>query len=75
MVDHGEELLTCYDHCKQVIAKDGTEIEAGDTIALVGKTGMATGAFLHFVIRQDGVAQDPTTYFGATIRERLIMAQ
>lgn len=74
MVDHGDGLLTCYDHCKQVIAKDGTEVKAGDTIALVGKTGMATGAFLHFEIRQDGVAQDPTTYFDAKIREQLIMA-
>ena len=73
VLDHGGGLVTRYHHCKQICAEDGGLVRAGETIALVGKTGMATGPHLHFEVRQDGVAQNPTAYFDAEIRAQLDM--
>lgn len=74
VLDHGNGLVTRYHHCKEIIAEEGAKVKAGDTIAFVGKSGMATGAFLHFEVRQDGTAQDPIPYFDAKIRSQLKMA-
>lgn len=51
IVDHGEEILTLYAHCGEIIAKEGDEIQAGQMIAKVGATGNVTGPHLHFEIR------------------------
>ena len=71
VLDHGNGLTTRYYHCKQICIGEEEEVKAGDTIALVGKTGMATGSFLHFEVRQDGVAQNPIAYFNSDIRSLL----
>lgn len=45
--------------------KDGTPVEEGKEIALVGNTGApscSTGAHLHFEVTKDGARQNPTDY-------------
>ena len=37
-------------------------MKTGEKIGLLGSTGMATGANLHFEVREDGIAQDPQLY-------------
>ncbi len=74
VLDHGGGLVTRYHQCKEICVADDAQVKAGDTIALVGKTGMAVGAHLHFEVRQDGVAQDPTAYFDAAVRSQLDVA-
>lgn len=73
ILNHGNGLVTQYNHCKSIQVSVGDSIRKGDVIASVGKTGMATGSHLHFEIRQDGVPQDPTAYFKADMREKLSM--
>ena len=71
LIDHGEGLTTLYGHCRELLAAEGDDVEAGAVIAKVGATGMATGPHLHFEVRLDGEAQNPVAYFDAGIRAQL----
>lgn len=73
-LDHGGGLITRYHHCKEICVDKDASVKAGETIALVGQTGQATGPHLHFEVRQDGVAQDPTIYFDTHVRAQLEIA-
>ena len=52
-------------------ARMGDTVKAGEMIAAVGATGLATGPHLHFEVRQDGKAQNPVAYFDSAIRDTL----
>lgn len=71
VIDHGDGLTTTYGQCQTLMAAAGDTVEPGDTVALLGATGMATGPHLHFEVRQDGEAQNPVAYFGAHTRAQL----
>lgn len=53
-----------YNHCKDVYVESGDAVEAGQVVASVGSTGSATGAHLHFEVRENGAAIDPKLYYG-----------
>lgn len=61
-VRHGAKTTSHYAHCSKVFVKVGDRVVAGQTIALVGKSGNATGPHLHFEIRENGIALNPTQY-------------
>ena len=71
VLDHGDGLTTLYAHCRNVDVKEGDTVKAGEMIAAVGATGLATGPHLHFEVRQDGKAQNPVAYFDSAIRDTL----
>lgn len=60
---HGNGLTTRYGHNKQLLVRSGQLVKKGETIALLGHTGRATGAHLHLEVRKDGKAVDPGLYF------------
>ena len=74
VLDHGSGLATWYAHCQKVLVKNGDMVEQGQTIALMGSTGMSTGPHLHFEVRQNGEAQNPVAFFTGAVRDTL-MAQ
>ena len=63
MVDHGHGWMTLYAHCSEVLIKEGQTVATGEEIALVGQTGTATGAHLHFELLSDGIYLNPEFYF------------
>lgn len=62
VVEH-DGLCTEYNHLSRITAEVGEEIVGGQKIGEVGKTGLATGAHLHFsVINKDGEYVNPLDY-------------
>ena len=59
MLDHGGGIVTLYGHASRVLVSTGDYVGRGQVIALVGSTGLSTGAHIHFEIRVNGVYQDP----------------
>lgn len=49
-VDHGNGFVTYYAHCSQLLVQAGESVSQGQTIALVGSTGRATGPHCHFEV-------------------------
>ncbi|SKC42337.1 M56 family metallopeptidase [Maledivibacter halophilus] len=59
IIDHGDGVATLYAHCSELLVKKGQKVKAGDEIAKVGSSGLATQAHLHFEIRKDDEPVDP----------------
>ena len=47
-VDHGNGLITTYNHLEGIGVRTGQSVQAGELIAKVGTTGASTGCHLHF---------------------------
>lgn len=62
VVSHGGGFTTLYAHMSEMNVTAGEEVSGGDLIGWVGNTGWSTGSHLHFEIRVDGVAVDPSRY-------------
>lgn len=62
-IDHGGGKVTLYCHCSELYAEAGDEVSAGDVIAAVGQTGLATGPHLHLEVSVDGESADPLEVF------------
>lgn len=58
-IDHGDGTVARYGHNRLNLVAVGERVEAGQPIALVGKSGRATGAHLHFELLSDGRPVDP----------------
>ena len=59
ILDHGNDFCTVYAHCSKLLVSVGDLIEQGNTIALVGSTGVSTGPHLHFEVRRGEYRVNP----------------
>ncbi len=64
VLDHGGDLTTVYAHLSKISVAEGDRVAVGQTVGLVGDTGVATGHHLHFEVRVNGEARDPMRYLG-----------
>ena len=63
IISHGGGVRTLYGHCSKLLVSEGQTVKKGDTIALVGTTGMSTGNHLHFTVYEKGsTAVNPWNY-------------
>ncbi|HEY9855807.1 MAG TPA: peptidoglycan DD-metalloendopeptidase family protein [Stenomitos sp.] len=58
-ISHGKGVVTRYAHCSKLLVEPGERVSAGQTIALVGETGRATGPHVHYEVRVNGRPIDP----------------
>lgn len=61
-IDHGHGFTTLYAHASKLLVRSGQEVERGDVIAQVGRTGTATSTHLHYEVRQDGLQRNPLNF-------------
>lgn len=59
LVEHSDGFETFYCHLSEIYAEKGAVIRQGETVGLVGSTGMSTGPHLHFEVRINGIRVDP----------------
>jgi murein DD-endopeptidase MepM/ murein hydrolase activator NlpD len=59
VLDHGQGIYTMFFHLSKFKVKYGQAVRKGEVIALVGSTGRATGAHLHWGVRVQGAKVDP----------------
>jgi murein DD-endopeptidase MepM/ murein hydrolase activator NlpD len=58
-IDHGRGWVTRYGHNAFNLVTPGDYVKPGQTIALMGATGRATGTHLHFEVLYKGRHQNP----------------
>lgn len=68
IVDHGGGFYTLFAQLSKVLKEKGSNVAAGDALALVGDTGPTGTPGLYFEIRQKGVPRDPEAWFAASSR-------
>lgn len=61
-LDHGNGMKSFYCHCSELLLGKGKTVTAGQTIALAGDTGDATGSHLHLELKKDDVLLNPSYY-------------
>jgi murein DD-endopeptidase MepM/ murein hydrolase activator NlpD len=67
-ISHGDGFVTRYAHNKQNLVEPGDVVRKGEPVALMGTTGRATGAHVHFEVYKHGRPVDPSSYIRRTRR-------
>ena len=63
IVRHADGIVSVYAHNQANLVREGQRVSRGEVVATVGSTGRVTGPHLHFEIRKNNTAQDPSRYF------------
>lgn len=61
-INHGNGYSTRYAHNAENLVAVGEEVRKGQTVALMGETGRATGPNLHFEVLKNGQRVNPVTF-------------
>lgn len=61
-IDHGNGLITTYNHLESIAVSSGDTVHVGQAIAQVGSTGWSTGCHLHFETILNGRHTSPLNW-------------
>ncbi|MCA4134333.1 M23 family metallopeptidase [Arthrobacter sp. M4] len=68
-IDHGNGLITTYNHLQGIGVTTGQSVRVGEVIARVGTTGSSTGCHLHFETIVNGLHTNPMNWTLLPIRQ------
>jgi hypothetical protein len=69
-IDHGNGLITTYNHLEAIAVRTGETVQVGQVIAKVGTTGWSTGCHLHFETILHGEHTSPSRWTLLPTRQR-----
>lgn len=61
-IDHGNGIATVYGHNSQLLVRSGQRVKRGEVIAYMGNTGYSTGSHVHYEVRVNGTAVNPSSF-------------
>jgi len=61
-IDHGNGISTLYGHNSQLLVQVGQMVKKGQIISYMGSTGYSTGSHVHYEVRVNGTAVDPSNF-------------
>lgn len=62
IINHLNGYQTLYGHLSKIITSEGSIVEKGEKIGIMGSTGDSTGVHLHFEINKNGDLENPLKY-------------
>ncbi len=65
-IEHGNDLSTRYGHLSMINVAEGQIVSPGTILGRVGSSGRSTGPHLHYEVRIDGEAVDPSRFLRAS---------
>ncbi len=68
LLDHGLGLVSMYNHLSRIDVTPGMQLKRGQILGLIGKTGRATGAHLHWTVSLNNARVNPALFLPAEIR-------
>lgn len=71
LLDHGLGLISMYNHLSRIDVTPGMQLKRGQVLGLIGKTGRATGAHLHWTVSLNNARVNPALFLPAGIRARI----
>lgn len=66
VIEHGDGWHTAYGFLSRITVTKGEEVRRGERVGLVGRTGLAKGAELHFEVRRNERPVDPNGHLPLT---------
>lgn len=67
-IDHGNGTTTRYAHLSSILVRVGQYVDSNSRIGRIGSTGRSTGPHLHYEIRKNGKAVNPSLYLNAGLK-------
>lgn len=64
IIDHGDGYMTLYGHSSSLFTAPGDWVQAGETIAVAGRTGGTDDPAVYFEVRQNGKPVNPRSWLG-----------
>jgi murein DD-endopeptidase MepM/ murein hydrolase activator NlpD len=69
-IDHGQGLVTMYNHLSRIDVAKGARIARGERIGTVGRTGRVTGPHLHWSVSLNNARVDPELFLSSQLWEQ-----
>jgi murein DD-endopeptidase MepM/ murein hydrolase activator NlpD len=67
VVNHPGGYQTYYAHLSRIFVRVGQEVRRGELVGAVGSTGRVTAPHLHYEVRIDGLARNPSRYLAKAV--------